>query len=40
MSIRYQDAGVHLDVAEAITDRITERLGSRLFGGFVRFDDL
>jgi phosphoribosylformylglycinamidine cyclo-ligase len=35
MSVRYEDAGVHLDAAAEITGRITERLGSRLFGGFV-----
>jgi phosphoribosylformylglycinamidine cyclo-ligase len=31
---RYRDAGVDLAVAEGITSRITERLGSGLFGGF------
>lgn len=35
MSLRYQDAGIHLDLAEEITARITARIGSGLFGGFV-----
>ena len=35
MSVQYRDAGFDLDVAERLTDRITERLGNRLFGGFV-----
>ena len=35
MSVRYRDAGVDLTTAEEITARITERLRSGLFGGFV-----
>jgi phosphoribosylformylglycinamidine cyclo-ligase len=35
VSIRYADAGVHLKVAEEVTERIAGRLGSALFGGFV-----
>jgi phosphoribosylformylglycinamidine cyclo-ligase len=35
VSIGYQDAGVDLEVAEQITAGITERLGGKLFGGFV-----
>lgn len=35
MSLRYRDAGIDLDVAQAITSRIRERLGTTLFGGFV-----
>ena len=35
MSIRYRDAGVDLEVAEQITARLTARLSTGLFGGFV-----
>jgi phosphoribosylformylglycinamidine cyclo-ligase len=35
MSVSYRDAGVDLGRAEQITARITQRLGSGLFGGFV-----
>ncbi len=34
MSVRYQDAGVHLAAADEVTSRITERLKNGLFGGF------
>ncbi len=40
MSIRYADAGVHLEVAEQVTERIANRLGSALFGGFVPVPEL
>jgi phosphoribosylformylglycinamidine cyclo-ligase len=40
MSVRYGDAGVHLDVAEVVTERITSRLGSKLFGGFMPVPEL
>jgi phosphoribosylformylglycinamidine cyclo-ligase len=40
MSITYQDAGVDLDAAEGLTGQIAERLGSRLFGGFVPVSEL
>jgi phosphoribosylformylglycinamidine cyclo-ligase len=33
--MRYADAGVRLDLADAVTERITTRLGSALFGGMV-----
>jgi phosphoribosylformylglycinamidine cyclo-ligase len=38
MSVRYEDAGIHLDAAEEITARITGQIAgprSGLFGGFV-----
>ena len=35
MTVRYRDAGVDLDAADQITARITARLGTSLFGGFV-----
>ncbi len=34
MSVRYQDAGVHLATSDQVTTRITERLKNGLFGGF------
>jgi len=40
VSLRYRDAGVDLDRAEGITARITERLGTNLFGGFVPVSEL
>jgi phosphoribosylformylglycinamidine cyclo-ligase len=40
MSVRYQDAGVHLDTARDVTERITQRLGSGLFGGFMPVSEL
>lgn len=40
MSVTYRDAGVDLDAAEGLTSQITERLGSRLFGGFVPVSEL
>jgi phosphoribosylformylglycinamidine cyclo-ligase len=38
--MRYADAGVQLDVADAVTERITSRLGSALFGGMVAVPEL
>lgn len=35
MTLSYRDAGVDLELAEAVTARITARLGSNLFGGLV-----
>lgn len=35
MSVHYRDAGVDLDMAEAVTATIKKRLGNALFGGFV-----
>jgi phosphoribosylformylglycinamidine cyclo-ligase len=40
MSVTYRDAGVDLEAAEGLTDQITQRLGSRLFGGFVPVSQL
>jgi phosphoribosylformylglycinamidine cyclo-ligase len=40
MSVRYRDAGVDLEAAESITARITDRLGSSLFGGFLPVSQL
>lgn len=40
MTISYRDAGVDLEAAGQVTARITERLGSALFGGFVPVPDL
>jgi len=34
MSVRYEDAGVHLATSEQVTSRITDRLKNGLFGGF------
>src|SRR5438270_10640215 len=35
MTVSYRDAGVDLDLAQCVTDRITARLGSNLFGGLI-----
>lgn len=40
MTVRYADAGVDLEVAEALAGRITARLGGGLFGGFVPVPEL
>ncbi|MDQ2741002.1 MAG: phosphoribosylformylglycinamidine cyclo-ligase [Chloroflexota bacterium] len=34
MSVRYEDAGVHLATSDVVTSRITDRLKNGLFGGF------
>ncbi len=34
MSVRYEDAGVHLATSDIVTSRITDRLKNGLFGGF------
>ncbi len=34
MSVRYEDAGVHLATSDQVTARITDRLKNGLFGGF------
>lgn len=34
MSVRYEDAGVHLATSDIVTSRITDRLKNSLFGGF------
>ncbi|MDQ2743592.1 MAG: AIR synthase related protein, partial [Chloroflexota bacterium] len=38
--VSYRDAGVDLDLASGITDRITRRLGQCLFGGFLPVSSL
>jgi phosphoribosylformylglycinamidine cyclo-ligase len=35
MTVSYREAGVDLDLADAVTARITARLGNNLFGGLV-----
>ncbi|MGI8826538.1 MAG: phosphoribosylformylglycinamidine cyclo-ligase [Chloroflexota bacterium] len=40
MSLQYLDAGVDLEEAGRLTQRITQRLGSALFGGFVPVSEI
>lgn len=40
MTVQYRDAGVDLVTAADVTARITERIGSGLFGGFVPVSNL
>lgn len=40
MSVRYRDAGVDLDLAGALTTRITQNVGNGLFGGFFPLSSL